>query len=129
MTRATARPRRDRGQAVVELALTVPLLVLLLLSIVQLGLVVRDQILVVHAAREAARAGAVSADSDAVRRAAAKSSGLQSKRMKVEMGSRGGAGSTLTVTIHYSSPTEVPLIGAFLPDVGLRAVASMRVEM
>ncbi|MDP1794892.1 MAG: TadE/TadG family type IV pilus assembly protein [Acidimicrobiales bacterium] len=120
---------RERGQAVVELALTIPLVVLLLLSVVQLGLVVRDQILVVHASREAARAGAVSADSDAVHRAAARSSGLNSKRMKVNIGSRGAAGSTLTVTIHYSSPTEVPLVGALLPDVGLRAVASMRVEM
>lgn len=128
MTRATAWPR-SRGQAVVELALTIPLLVLLLLSIVQLGLVVRDQILVVHASREAARAGAVSADSDAVQRAAVRSSGLHAKRMRVEIGSRGGPGSTLTVTIHYSSPTEVPLVGALLPNVGLRAVTSMRVEM
>lgn len=128
MTKAAAWPR-ERGQAVVELALTVPLVVLLLLSVVQLGLVVRDQILVVHASREAARAGAVSADSGAVRNAAIRSSGLNPKRMRVEMGSRGGVGSTLTVTIHYSSPTEVPLVGALLPDVGLRAVASMRVEM
>ncbi len=120
---------RERGQAVVELALTIPLIVLLLLSVVQVGLVVRDQILVVHAAREAARAGAVSADSDAIRRAAAGSSGLNSKRMKLTIGSRGAVGSTLTVTVHYSSPTEVPLVGALLPDVGLRAVASMRVEM
>ncbi len=121
--------RRERGQAVVELALTIPLVVLLLLSLVQLGLVVRDQILVVHAAREGARAGAVSADSGDVRRAAAGSSGLQSRRMKVEMNGRGGPGSTLRVTIHYSSPTEVPLVGAFLPDVRLRAATSMRVEM
>lgn len=128
MTKAAAWSR-ERGQAVVEFALTLPLVVLMLLSVVQLGLVVRDQILVVHAAREAARAGAVSADSDEVHRAARRSSGLSSRRMKVTMGSRGAVGSTLTVTIQYSSPTEVPLIGALLPDVKLRAVASMRVEM
>lgn len=128
MSSATAWSR-NRGQAVVEFALTIPLLVLLLLAIVQLGLVVRDQILVVHAAREAARAGAVSADSGAARHAAVGSSGLNSKRMRVEMSQRGPVGSTLTVTIHYSSPTEVPLIGALLPDVRLRAGTSMRVEM
>lgn len=124
-----SRPGSDRGQSVVELALAFPLLVVLLLMIVQLGLVVRDQILVVHASREAARTGAVTADSDAVRRAAHRSSGLNAKRMKVQMSSRGAVGSTLTVTIHYSSPTEVPLVGALLPDVGLRAGTSMRVEM
>lgn len=125
-------PRRretDRGQAVVELALTFPLIVLLLLAIIQVGLVVRDQILVVHASREAARAGAVDPDPNAPRRAAVGSSGLNSDRMKLSQSDRGGPGSTLSVTVHYSCPTEVPLIGAFLPDVQLRAVTAIRVEV
>jgi len=114
---------------VVELALTFPLVVLMLLSIIQVGLVVRDQILVVHASREAARAGAVSGDPNEVRRAAVGSSSLKSGRMQIDVNDRGAPGSTLTVTIRYSAPTEVPLIGAFLPDVRLRAVTSMRVEV
>ena len=83
---AAPRPppsRTDRGQAVVELALTFPFIVLLLLAIIQLGLVVRDQILVVHASREAARVGAVDPDPNAPRRAAVGSSGLNSDRMNV----------------------------------------------
>jgi Flp pilus assembly protein TadG len=114
---------------VVELALTFPLIVLLLLAIIQVGLVVRDQILVVHASREAARVGAVDPDPNAPRRAAVGSSGLNPKRITVSSSSRGGEGSTLTVTVHYASPTEVPLIGAFLPDVQLRAVTAIRVEV
>jgi Flp pilus assembly protein TadG len=114
---------------VVELALTFPLIVLLLLAIIQVGLVVRDQILVVHASREAARVGAVDPDPNAPRRAAVASSGLNSKRMSVSQSDRGGPGSTLSVTIDYSCPTEVPLIGAFLPDVRLRAVTAIRVEV
>ena len=121
--------RRDRGQAVVELALTFPLVVLLLLAIVQVGLVVRDQILVVHAAREAARAGVVDADPNAPRRAAIGSSGLDPHRLSVDSGDRGPVGSTLRVVVRYRSPTEVPVLGALLPDVGLRAVTTMRVEM
>ena len=125
------RPRqtKDSGQAVVELALTFPLIVLLLLGIIQVGLVVRDQILVVHASREAARVGAVDSDPNAPRRAAVGSSGLSRNRMTVESSSRGGPGSTLSVTVHYDCPTEVPLIGAFLPDVRLRAVTAIRVEV
>ncbi|MBA2609184.1 MAG: pilus assembly protein [Actinobacteria bacterium] len=104
-------------------------MVLLLLAIVQVGLVVRDQILVVHAAREAARAAAVSPDDAAARRAAVGSSGLEKGRIHVTVSGRGAPGSTLTVTVRYSAPTQVPLIGPLVPDVGLRAVASMRVEV
>ena len=121
--------RCERGQAVVELALTIPFIVVLLLAIIQLGLVVRDEILTVHASREAARVGAVDPDPEAPERAAAASSGLDPHRMSVSSSSRGGPGSTLSVTVHYSSPTEVPLVGAFLPDVRLRAVAVIRVEV
>lgn len=113
----------------VEFALTLPLAVLILLAIVQVGLVVRDQILVVHAAREAARAAAVDPEPAAARRAAAGSSGLDEGRIQVAISGRGAPGSTLTVVIRYSAPTEVPLIGALLPDVALRAVAAMRVEV
>ena len=45
-----------------ELALVLPLVVALLLAVVQVGLIVRDQVLVVHAAREAAREAAVDPD-------------------------------------------------------------------
>ena len=48
------RLRRDHGQASVELALLLPLLVLLLLVILQIGLLGRDILLVTHASREAA---------------------------------------------------------------------------
>jgi Flp pilus assembly protein TadG len=114
---------------VVELALTFPLVVLLLLAIVQVGLIVRDQILVVHASREAARAGAVDANPDAARRAAIGSSGLDSHRLSVEVGDRGAPGSTLRVVVRYRSPTEVPVLGALLPDVDLRSISTMRVEL
>ncbi len=121
--------RADRGQAAVELALTFPFVVLLFLAMVQVGLIVRDQILVVHAAREAARAAAVIPGDAAARRAAIGSSGLDKGRIRVVVKGRGGPGSTLTVTVRYSAPTQVPLIGPLVPDVRLRAVASMRVEV
>ncbi|MEY2448174.1 MAG: TadE-like protein [Acidimicrobiaceae bacterium] len=43
--------RRERGQATVEAALVLPLVVLLLLAVVQVGLLVRAEVLVTHAAR------------------------------------------------------------------------------
>ena len=61
---------RDRGQSSVEVALLLPFLALLLLAVIQVGLVVRDQVLVVHVAREAARAAAVDTADSAARDAA-----------------------------------------------------------
>jgi phage tail sheath gpL-like len=102
--------------------------VLLLLAVVQLGLLVRDQILVVHAAREAAREAAVDAAPDAPRRAALASSTLADSRLTVTSTGRGAAGSRVKVEVAYRAPTAVPLLGAAIGDLTLRASATMRVE-
>ena len=47
--------RSQRGQSTVELACILPIVVICLLLAVQAGLVVRDRVLVVHAARAAGR--------------------------------------------------------------------------
>jgi Flp pilus assembly protein TadG len=122
------RREGDEGQAAVELALVLPLVAMLLLAIVQLGLVVRDQILVVHAAREAARQAAVDPSPDATRRAAVAGSGLAASRLDVSVSGRAGPGSRVHVGIRYRDPTTVPLVGALVADLTLKADATMRVE-
>lgn len=122
------RGKEDGGQASVELALVLPLVVMLLLAVVQLGLLVRDQILVVHAAREAAREAAVDPAADAPRRAALASSALVDSRMSVTATGGGAAGSRVRVEVAYRVPTAVPLLGSALGDLTLRASATMRVE-
>jgi Flp pilus assembly protein TadG len=54
------RHRREDGQALVELALVLPILLMLLLGIVQFGSVFRDYIALTDATRVAARQGSVS---------------------------------------------------------------------
>lgn len=107
-----------------ELALALPLVALLLLAVVQVGLVVRDQVLAVHAAREGARAAAVDRAPAAARDAALAGSGLRPDRLTVEVQRTG----LVRVSIRYRSPTELPLIGPLLPDIPVRANAAMRVE-
>ena len=51
----------DAGQATVELALMLPMVVLLLMAVFQVALVARDQVLAVQAARAAAREAPVDA--------------------------------------------------------------------
>ncbi len=118
----------DGGQAAVELALVLPLVVTVLLVVVQVGLVIRDQILVVHAAREAAREAAVDPGADAPKRAALEGSGLAADRLTVTSAGRGAAGSRVRVEVRYRAPTAVPLVGAAMGDVTLEAAATMRVE-
>lgn len=53
------RVREDQGQATVELALVLPIVVLLLAGVVWIGNLMATQVRLEHAAREGARAGAV----------------------------------------------------------------------
>ena len=112
--------QRDRGQATVELALATPVLCLLLLGVVQLAVVVRDQLTVIEAARVGARAASVAADPAT---AAAGVVTLDDARVSAV-----ADGKYVTVTVTAISPTDVPLIGALLPDVEVVGRATMLLE-
>ena len=122
----TGRPgrQRERGQATVEFAFVLPLLVLAALAIIQVALVVRDQLGVVHAAREAARAASVDRDPGGAVRAARRTL----PGATVDVGSRPKVGDEISVTVHYTSVTDLPLVGALFPDPDLHATSVMRVE-
>lgn len=120
--------RHDAGQATVELALVLPVIALVALVVVQVALVGRDLVLVVHAAREAARQAAVQAGTAGPTDAAIESTGLARDRIDVELRGRDGPGSRVTATVRYRAPTNVPLAGVLVPDVHLTARAAMRVE-
>ena len=118
-----SRRRAERGQATVELALAMPLLCLLLLGVVQIAVVVRDQLVAIEAARVGARAASVSADpagaaEGAVRRAV-------SSPVRVSTATQDGY---VTVSVTIENPTDVPLIGVLMPSVEVRASATMQLE-
>jgi Flp pilus assembly protein TadG len=128
-SRWSARRRAaEGGQSTVELALLLPVVVLLLLAVLQVGLLGRDVLLVTHASREAARAAAVEADPGAARRAAIASSGLEADRIEVQVSGRDGPGSRVRVTVSYRAPTNVPIVGGLLADRLLETSVTMRVE-
>src|SRR3954471_18824336 len=114
--RSRAAPGRpDGGQAAVELALALPLVFVVILGAVQVLVVGRDQIAVVHAAREGARAAAVADDPVGEgTAAAAAAAGLDAQRLSVAVAD---GGDTVTVTVRYAAPTDVPLVGALVGDV------------
>ena len=128
-TRPPGQQGRDqRGQATVELALLLPLVALLLLALVQVAVVARDQVLVTHAAREAVRAVAVDDGADTARRAAERAGPLAADRLEVEVSGREGVGSRVRVVVRYRVPLRLPLVGGAPGDVELSSEATMRVE-
>ena len=115
---------RDHGQAVVELALCLPVLFIFLLGIVQLVVIVRDQLAVQLAAREAARAAAVAAPSAA----SAESAAHRAVTLRPLNVATNSSDATVTVMVSHVTATDVPLIGALLPDVTVTATATMAME-
>jgi Flp pilus assembly protein TadG len=120
----------DHGSATVELALVLPLVFVVVLGLVQVGLVVRDRLLVEAAARAGARAAAIQDDPDAISQAAmAAAPGLDPARAQVSVARAGSRGDPVTVHIAYDDPFRVPLVAWLLGSgVTLTADAGARQE-
>ena len=119
----------QRGQSAAELALLLPVVVLAFLVVVQIGLVARDQVLVNHAVREAARQVALDpSQASAAEAAASAVPGLNQARLNLELRGNASSGQIVTVELTYRSPTDVALVGAFIGDVELNTNAAVRIE-
>jgi hypothetical protein len=119
------RPRESPGQASTELTLVVPLVALLLVALVQAGILLRDQLLVVQAAREGAREAAVTAEQERIHAAARRAAPGLDLDVRVQRGPR--AGDLATVSVR-ARPTRLPVVGRALGDHRIEASATMRVE-
>ncbi|HXF71377.1 MAG TPA: TadE/TadG family type IV pilus assembly protein [Actinomycetota bacterium] len=119
-----------RGQAAVELALVLPILLLVGLALVQVGLLARDRLVLEQASRAGAREAAVTPDEEAVRRAVvAAAPGLDLGAIELEVARAGSAGDPVTVSLRYADPVRVPFVGwLFPPAVELSASATARQE-
>lgn len=120
----SARRSGARGQATVEFALVLPVVVLALMAVLQVAFVVRDHVAVVHAAREGARAASVDPSPGAAARAAHRTL----PGADVSVGPRPAVGEAITVEVSFVSETRLPLVGALFPDPTLEARVVMRVE-
>lgn len=121
------------GQALVELALVLPLLLLLLLGIVEMGRVGNASLTLAHAAREGARVGITGAEDTVITdRIQGAASTLNQEALVIQLHparesrERGGE---FTVTLDYQLPIFVPFLEAFLPNpFPLQGRAVMRLE-
>lgn len=118
----------DAGQSSVELALSLPILFLLLMALLQTALIAREHVQLNHAAREAAREAAVSDDRSAPRRAAVARTTLDPNRLDVQVTGQRRGSRRVRAKLSYEVPTRVPVVGLLVPDVTLEAEAAMRRE-
>jgi len=132
MGRHRPRSRRtgDRASAAVEFALVLPLVLTMGLAMLQVGLLVKDRLVIEGSARAGARQGAVSADDSAVRQAAVDAAAsLDPDLLEVSIEREGGGGTAVTVTVVYHAPVVVPVVDWLFPSVvDLAATVVMRQE-
>jgi len=123
--------RNERGQAMTEFALILPVLALLLFAIIQCGIVFHNYVEITDATRAGARKAAVSRDlpdPTAAATAAVRSSanGLDSGDLNVSVTSSFDRGSDVTVTASY--PYSISLLGVVVKSGWITSKTTERVE-
>lgn len=126
------RRPNSRGQATVEMALVLPVLLLVLLGIVEFGRLLHAQLQLQHAAREGVRLGITGApDADIEQRVLDAAPTLDPARLSVLIAppaDQRQRGASLTVTLEYTFVTVYPLIPGWPAPVPLRAFLVMRMD-
>ena len=109
--------RPASGQATVEVALVMPLLVALGVALVWLALIAAHQVAVVDATRAAVRVASAGGDEAAIRAAAVDAApGLDPALLDVSMTRTAGR---VDVRVRYRQPPPMHVIAAFVPAVTL----------
>lgn len=124
------RWKGERASAVVEFALVLPLVLIMALAVLQVGLLVKDRLVVEESARAGAREGAVTTDdAEVVGAAKDAAASLDPERLDVTVHRDGGAGTPVRVAVVYHAPVAVPFVRWLFPAViDLSATAIMRQE-
>jgi Flp pilus assembly protein TadG len=129
----TNKLKNERGQTMVELALVLPILVVLILGIAQFGVAFNNYVTLTDAARAAARKGAVSRESGNPAgdcQAAGYAAGGNLKNpgtdFTVNCSSSWAIGSDVTVTAAY--PYSISLMGWVVASGNLSTTMKERVE-
>ena len=126
----TDRGEGERATAAVEFALVLPLILLMTLAVLEVGLIVKDRLVLQGSARAGAREAAVNTNDDAVRQAVIDASAsLDPSRIDVSVVREGGVGSAVTVDVVYHDGVTITLVEWLFPStIDLSASAVMRQE-
>lgn len=120
----------EDGQALVETALALPVLLAMLLAIFSLGHLFSSQQVVVNATREGARVGTLGKSTDEIKQTIGSyldSANLKAAAQVDVLGVGSPSGSQLTVKVVYPLKLMIPVPG-FPDTVTLKAQTIMRIE-
>lgn len=110
----------------VEFALILPLALILILGIVEVAVVARSEIQLIHAAREGARQAATSPDTAKAAESVRRALGTDGSRVAISVSRPSGVGEVARVDVRLRHTIAAPLLGGI--PVQLSATASMRTE-
>ncbi len=128
-----ARPRRGgsncRGQGLVELALTLPVILLILFGAIDLGRAYYYQVTIADAARQGVRAASISGRTDAEIRTAARGEVVSTITLldgdiAINPSPVRSPGQPVTVTVSYDFAALTPLIDTILGNKPARLLTS-----
>lgn len=135
------RQRRDRGAAAVEFGLIVPIFILFILGLVDIGMMFARGQMVNNAAREAVRMASLGATSEEINTAVQNSLDDSHSTVTVTVtctkadGAPCGAfnasaesGGTAVVTVHYVGPWLTPVGETWSDRMDLTRTSRMRIE-
>ena len=114
------RRRRQSGQALVEIALVLPILLMVLMGIIDFGRVFHGYLAVTNAARAAVRQAAVGAsDALVIQTAMDSSSTLDISQVTVTVSPslfQRYPGGSITVQVQYNLAILTPIVRSFMPN-------------
>ncbi|MBU9721316.1 MULTISPECIES: TadE/TadG family type IV pilus assembly protein [Bacillaceae] len=125
--------KSEKGQATVELALTLTILVFILFVIIDFGRIFHVYLTLEHASREGARIASVGGtDADVVERVRTSAGSLNTNQISIsQTPSRvnRSRGNYVTVQLSYPITPSVPIINNVLPEsLEIKANTVMRIE-
>ena len=125
--------RDNRGQAMVEFALVVPILCLVLFGVIQFGVLYKDYVTLTDATRAGARKAAVSRhEADPVGATQAKvqssASGLDLTKLNVTVSAAPAWEHGADVTVAATYPYDIKLLGFVVMSGNLASKTTERVE-
>lgn len=132
MLKMTAYIKNNRGQALVEFALILPVLMLLIVGVMEFGLIINQYMVVTQAAREGARSAALGGSNATVTttvKTAASQIDTSQIIVTISPSTTRVRGSGVTVTVQKPIKTITKLINPFFPTgFTVQGMATMRVE-
>ncbi|MFA9399265.1 MAG: TadE/TadG family type IV pilus assembly protein [Clostridiaceae bacterium] len=123
----------NKGQALVEFAIILPILMLIVMGIIQFGFMINSYLTIANLSREAARLGIIgSSYSEIENDIIFKAPNLDADELSINISpsdSNRKSGDTLNVKIYYNYKLTVPIISSmFNNEIELSSECSMRIE-